>query len=521
MEPDRQYEIQLGHMCNNRCVFCVSGQRTADRDAFPLEAAPLLEKIREGRAAGLRKVTFLGGEPTLQPEFMTCVREAVAVGYDEVVIFTNGAKTARGDFVDEVLGTGGNFAWRLSFQGGNALAHERTTKKLGSFGRLRQTLENLKARGQKVSVNMCVVQSNYASVADFPKLLAPYGVWQVHLDMMRPKDAGRRTDEELRETIPRYSDMVPALEAMVSGFAEGVDVNVGNLPFCIAPQLAPWIHHDGNKTFTVAIDGDQLSDAWDKYEVKARDKVKRDACGACAFDARCAGVYEKYTEIYGMDEFVPVSRERLVQIDTGRRLFTLHAAPHVNALQGWGLPAPFTDLHLVEHDRDRWWELSLRGDNGHALSLALRPPGTGGAAATDSFALHVLAATGDEATLLAALRAVFARLVSGARCAVAHPVGDDALGRGGLDPKLNACLSRLRARAPFGALRWRDAAVGDGGRAVTMDFEDPLGGRVQVRVAVERDAVRGSYRLGDPSPAKTPELAAGVRAVMDALRTPV
>ena len=174
--------------------------------------------------------------------------------------------------------------------------------------------------------------------------------------MMGPRDGGVRTDDELRESIPRYSDMVPALEAMVAGFDTAVDVNVGNLPFCIAPQLAPWIHHDGNETFTVAIDEkDTLSAAWNKYEVKARDKVKRDACGTCAFNARCAGVYEKYTEFYGMDEFVPVSRERLLQIDTTRRLFTLHTAPFAESLRGWSPPAPFTRVSVVEHDREHEW----------------------------------------------------------------------------------------------------------------------------------------------------------------------
>ena len=130
MEPERQVEIQLGHMCNNRCVFCVSGQRTALREAFPIAAAPVLDKLREARARGIEKVTLLGGEPTLQPDFMDVVRGAVALGFKEIVLFTNGVKTARDAFVGEVLDTGGDITWRLSFQGGTALAHERTTKKL-------------------------------------------------------------------------------------------------------------------------------------------------------------------------------------------------------------------------------------------------------------------------------------------------------------------------------------------------------------------------------------------------------
>ena len=64
-------------MCNNRCVFCVSGQRTAMGEAGPMPVEPLLERIREARARGHRKITLLGGEPTLQPGFMDVVRECV------------------------------------------------------------------------------------------------------------------------------------------------------------------------------------------------------------------------------------------------------------------------------------------------------------------------------------------------------------------------------------------------------------------------------------------------------------
>ena len=211
-------------MCNNRCVFCVSGQRTAMREAFPLPAAPVLERLREARALGITKVTLLGGEPTLQPEFMDVMRGAVALGFKEIVLFTNGVKTARDSFIAEVLDTGGDITWRLSFQGATLLSHEKTTKKLGSFGRLKDTLANLHRRGQRVTVNMCVVQSNYASVSAFPALLLPFGVRQLHLDMMRPLDAGVRTDDELRDTLPRYPDMVPALTAMIEGFERAASI---------------------------------------------------------------------------------------------------------------------------------------------------------------------------------------------------------------------------------------------------------------------------------------------------------
>ena len=50
------------------------------REAFPLEADPILEQIRNGWEKGMRKLTLLGGEPTIQPEFMNVVRCAVRAG---------------------------------------------------------------------------------------------------------------------------------------------------------------------------------------------------------------------------------------------------------------------------------------------------------------------------------------------------------------------------------------------------------------------------------------------------------
>ncbi len=531
MEPDRQFEIQLGHMCNNRCVFCVSGQRTAMREAMPLEAEPVIERLREGRAQGMRKVTLLGGEPTLQPGFFDVVRAAVAMGFEEIVVFTNGAKTSRGAFVDEVLATGGDFTWRLSFQGATALAHERTTKKLGSFARLLETMENLRQRGQRITVNMCVVRSNYESVAAFPELVLPYGARQLHLDMVRPLDAGVRTEDEMRAMIPRYADLAAPLRAMIEGFearAPGFDVNVGNLPYCVAPDLAPWIHHDGERTLTVAVDDrGALSEPWDKYQVKRRDKVKRERCRECVFDDQCSGVYDTYRRFYGLDELEPVTRERLARLDPKQRMFALHAKPFADAVSAWEPPSPFARAEVFTDSREGELRLRFGGAGGAFARVSLRRggPGSGGVAATDRFSLHLADAhDGDAAVTL--LRALFARLCEVEPVTVLHPPADDAPLRceralaSRVDRRIGQCLARLRARAPFGELTWRDARVGGGGREASVTFDARGGDTVTVSLAVKGAGVSGGYRLSRPVEAPDASLVASVRSVMDALRAP-
>lgn len=348
MEPEKQVEIQLGHMCNNRCVFCVSGQRTGMGMARPLPVELITSQITDAHARGHRKITLLGGEPTLQPGFLDVVRHAVALGFDEIVIFTNGVKTARASFIDAVRATGGRFTWRISIQGATKEHHERTTKKRGSFDRILRTLEHLHARGERITINMCVVRSNYESIDRFPDLLLRFGVSQLHLDMMRPLDAGERTEDELRATIPRYSDMVPALARMVRGFPRGFDVNVGNVPYCIAPELAGVIHHDGEPTDTIAIEGDdRLGRPFDKYLVKRRDKLKPPSCARCVYRDRCSGVFETYARFYGFEELVPLEAPLAPSI--AERLARMRAASPLGSLT-WGALRFLPDGHRAEID---------------------------------------------------------------------------------------------------------------------------------------------------------------------------
>lgn len=439
---------------------------------------PILEAIRRARRDGHRKITLLGGEPTLQPGFMRIVNETVSLGFEEIVLFTNGAKTARAELVDAIRATGGNFTWRISIQGATEESHERTTRKPGSFGRIVRTLEHLAARGERITVNMCVVRSNFEAVDRFPALLRPYGVRQLHLDMMRPLDAGDRTEEELRRTVPRYSELVEPLRRMVAGFEPGFDVNVGNLPYCVAPDLAPWIHHDGEPTETIAIDGDdRLSRPWNKYLVKARDKVKPSSCADCVLGARCSGVYETYARFEGLDELRPIRPEALRDADPGGRLLGVWAPP---------LLAPAG----CRVRSDAAVEVT------HGGLTAVIDAEAGELARYRSFGVRSLAGEGDVRDMAALL----------ARLDVpVHPLGPPP------PASLRAPLERLRRAAPFGGLRWTALEVGDDRLELLL-----ASAGARARLWISHDGrPRGGYRVeGEPDDV----MIDGLRRAMQALR---
>jgi MoaA/NifB/PqqE/SkfB family radical SAM enzyme len=525
-----QFEIQLGHLCNNRCVFCVSGQLTSRGEAPLLAAGDLLAALDDAWSKGHRRVTLLGGEPTIQPYFMDVLRHALGLGF-EVVIFSNGSKPGRTALADEVAAAGGaRVEWRFSFQGATREAHERTTRRRGSFAQLVRALERARGHGHRVTVNMCVVRQNYDSVDLFPELLVPRGVSQLHLDMVNPYDTGTLSEEGITAMMPRYSDLVPPLERMIERFPEGFDVNVGNLPYCVAPHLARFIHHGGERTWTVTANDHgegELASGRRKYTLKQAFKSKPEACKQCVFDDRCSGVFDAYADRFGTGELRPVLPGQLAGLDTGGHFFSLRAAKLLRAaLRRAALPAPFTRVRVTELG-PREVELcclARAGDGATAetpaLVLSIVPPPEG-AFATDVFAARVENTTLGPQELLATLHRLWDAILAAAARPL-HPPGPDVaaalphdVGQS-LPRAVAARLARLRRSAPFGELSWVRADEVPGG--VELTLQSPGGERVIAWVTEVAGQARSGYRVEPASPggavARTEALMAGVRCLL-------
>ena len=79
--------IMATHNCNSRCRTCSmwrnksSGELTAD------EIGDILEQLKE---AGVRRICFSGGEPTLRPDLPQLIRKARDIGFKKVLVTSNG-----------------------------------------------------------------------------------------------------------------------------------------------------------------------------------------------------------------------------------------------------------------------------------------------------------------------------------------------------------------------------------------------------------------------------------------------
>ncbi len=523
-----KFEIQLGHLCNNRCVFCSSGQLTAMKIARAVPLEPIIEALEAARAAGAWHLTFLGGEPTTHKRFLDALGKAVELGFEHIVIFTNGVMFPHPGFIDSVLALG-NFEWRISIQGANDEAHVATTERPDSFRRILHGLGELQRRGQLVTANMCVNERSYRSLPDYPALLRQYGVRQLHIDIVRPESTGERDSAYLRELMPRYSDMAPYYDAMLDGFERwdpDFDVNVGNLPYCILPKWGSRIHHGGQETVTKSADATGLEDAMNKYEWHGSLRTYLPGCDDCVFRSRCTGIFRVYLQLHGEDEFGPVSRDALLALDPERRNFVLLVEPHLRALRAAiaaadarSLPPGWRVEREISEDRRRQVEIGFLHDRGARARFVLAAPGHGRAPmiTSDAYDVDVEADAGvpehDFATLLKWVHARLAEASNGASAPVlaAYTASDPLLVRG----RQRVTGIAKRVAAEFAVPGWRVEPIRwPTASSAVLAVRGSDEASVEVRFAIgargKKSTLGVEFHPGDPN-------GDGVKTVIEAL----
>jgi MoaA/NifB/PqqE/SkfB family radical SAM enzyme len=491
--------------------------------ARPVPLEPIVEALEQARAAGATHLTFLGGEPTIHKRFLEALAKAVELGFEHIVIFTNGVMFTHPGFIESVTALG-RFEWRISIQGATEEAHVAVTGRDESFRRIVFGMDKLQRDGQLVTTNMCVNERSYRSLPHYPELIQRYGVRQLHVDIVRPESTGERDEAYLRDIMPRYSDMAPYYAEMLEGFERwnpDFDINVGNLPYCILPEWGSRIHHGGQETVTKSSDSDGLEDAMNKYEWQKSLRTHLPGCADCVFRSRCTGIFRVYLEMHGGEEFQPLTRETLAARDPERRNFVLLVepllAPLRAAIAAAELPAGWRVHQEVTEDRRRRVELSFAHSGGSLLRLTFVPAGR----ATLPAIRHTEYDVDVEADLNVPLDAL-TELLGWLRARLAGAVvADDAVERS----MRGAVLARGRQRvaALGGRLQQRFALPGwsleplrwPTDTAGIIVARGPAGGRVDVRftlgVRQNRSQVGVELRPGDGNHPDT------IRAAADAL----
>jgi hypothetical protein len=263
--------VSLGRACDGSCFFCAQNGLEHHTPASD-EIARQLESARLSADA----VTFVGGEPGVDPRLDDVVRLARSLGFVRVGVQTNGWSLAATGRLDSLVRAGVTDV-HLSIHGAEAPVHDWHAGRPGAFAAAVATMGAARAAGLDVVVATVLTRSSFRVLTPIPRLLASRGVgaWCIEV----PRWRGRAATSADR-VIPRLSLALPfALHALDVARALGLAAFVRGAPSCLLGPFA----------------SDAIEDERSFAEV----------CTGCPSRGSCSGVEAEYLARFGESELTP------------------------------------------------------------------------------------------------------------------------------------------------------------------------------------------------------------------------
>lgn len=167
--------LALTYECNNKCKWCYAssncdsgiGGRFFDvsKEDATLE---LLSSL------GIKKITLIGGEPTIYPNLANLIKKAVNNGITPGIV-TNGRKFRDENFVRNLRDSGLKYA-TFSIEGSSPEIHDGTTQVKGSLDEALEGIRNCIKSGLRVSANTNISTLNKNDLEATLELLKREGI---------------------------------------------------------------------------------------------------------------------------------------------------------------------------------------------------------------------------------------------------------------------------------------------------------------------------------------------------------
>lgn len=284
-------DVILGYDCNLACDYCTITPAMRERS---LGAAQVVAALRQGRADGLDRAAFTGGEPTIRGDLLGLVRAARTLGYDDVKVQSNGLVLGQGDNAARLAAAG---ATRLHISVHTHLEerYEALVRSVGSYGRMLAGLDAMLATGLPLVVDLIVKEDTYRALPEAIAWLHDRGVRAVDLWFVSLTDH----NAENVGSLPRMTAVTPVMaEAFAYARARGMTLRSLHVPRCLLGEDHAHAFDPGAARVRVL-----TPDAcFDLKASRLAGQQQVPACRGCEFAAICPGLRPDYLAVYGDGE---------------------------------------------------------------------------------------------------------------------------------------------------------------------------------------------------------------------------
>lgn len=277
--------INVTYECVNECEFCAVSNRV--RRAIPVER--IMAILDEHRSQGIENVDFDGGEPMLHADILEVVRHAVAIGYRQVNITSNGRKLADRELAGRLVASGVTSVL-ISLHADDASVHDAITRRRGSHEETLAGIDNVMAaisesgRDVDFGVNVTICRRNVGNLHGLARMMADRGVAKMNFQFLTPfgsASAGLVPDQEAAARI---------VEGIIDDFGDRMAVYVVNSQLCLfRPGYRDHLMNDLQKL------GRTMVFVWEEevnlFRYLAERRERRQQCMDCPHFPVCDGFY--------------------------------------------------------------------------------------------------------------------------------------------------------------------------------------------------------------------------------------
>jgi MoaA/NifB/PqqE/SkfB family radical SAM enzyme len=289
-------ELALDYRCNLRCLGCHACHDTGERLAGEQAGAIL----RAHRAEGITSLWIGGGEPTLRDDLFPLVATARKLGFERVLVQTNGMRLAYPAYAEALLRAG---VTDLSLNIKSHLAHQHDALSGGeSHALVVRALENLSGRDVRLAADVLLTRTTSPELEATVGFFAARGVRRFVLWLLSAADVATT---DVRAEVPRFKDLVPHL-LRAREAARRLDVELVSLhtPPCTLPgAIRDVVVSAASLGLTVVgPDGREFPLEVSSFEGGAF----LPGCDACSARVGCSGPRADYLAIHGEADLVPL-----------------------------------------------------------------------------------------------------------------------------------------------------------------------------------------------------------------------
>jgi pyruvate-formate lyase-activating enzyme len=282
--------IRLGCACNLACAYCSVGS-----DGPPLIPEASLRRLLGAlRGLGYRGIGYMGGEPTIHPDFPGLVRRAAGLGFRTQVLVTNGIRLADRAFAADLFAAGIDVVI-LSLDSFDPRVQERLFGGRAVHGQALAGLHNALAEPRAAVVLAAVVTAPSAPL--LPRYMEEAARLQrrcgkpvpvlLHI-LQRP---ARNGPEQKRLELGLLEAALLVRRALARARALGVTALTFSLPPCMLP---------GHERSVVELYATEwVVDAATGEAQRSRRRGTATywkSCAACPHVAYCPGVLDQYAD---------------------------------------------------------------------------------------------------------------------------------------------------------------------------------------------------------------------------------